>query len=131
MREADPERALARRRGMVLDERGFIRGHCRRVVLRRASHSHSHNHRAEIGSLVFLGSIQFLGVFVYLQNRKANTDRHPGDSEVVYEYMKLLWAGIQLRRSRKKKKKSPNETLAVVWQTRRKPIVYEHMNHHR
>ena len=62
MREADPERALARRRGMLLEERGFIRGQCRRVVLRRANHSRSHNRRAEIGSLVVLVFCDFRSI---------------------------------------------------------------------
>jgi hypothetical protein len=55
----------------------------------------------------------------------------PLSSKVVYEYIKLLRADVQPRCSRKKKKKSPNETLTVIWQTRRKPIVYEYMSHHR
>jgi|ERR1700722_7515430 hypothetical protein len=68
---------------------GVIRGHCRRVVLRRASHSHSRNHRAEIGSLVVVvlvlvfGLYNFWGVFVYLQIRKVSAGHHPGDSEVA------------------------------------------------
>jgi hypothetical protein len=49
--EADPESALTRRKGMVLEEREVIRGAVDKYYYDEQVTA-SHNHRAEMGSLV-------------------------------------------------------------------------------